>query len=86
MSRYQTMTAAEILATMGGAMRDGLEQLPNAWTSLNASTRDALLTRGLAVEGSGTDLSRWLHPTERGLEVLDLVHADDAADTWETTR
>lgn len=83
MSRYDSMTPAEILRTMGLAQKELLAALPVRWADAHPSTRDALVTRGLACVVAIHDA---LWSTPLGDDVLDLIHADVAEDTWEATR
>lgn len=59
------MTPAEINRRMGATMRDLLADLPVPWDAPHSSTREALISRGLAVQAGDT-----LVITGRGIDVL----------------
>lgn len=73
MSRYDLLEPVEVLRTMGGAQRDLLLALTVRWDTAHPSTRDALITRGLARHTlrSGQE---YLTITETGEAVRDLVY------------
>lgn len=51
------MTAVtDVLATMGGAQKQLLVGLPRPWADCHPSTREALLSRGLAVRTDDDEL------------------------------